>query len=59
MGIKKGTKLTDKPKDFMLRVRLDSETVNKLDTVCKEKSISRSEAVRDGIEQQYQKVKKK
>lgn len=57
-AMKKGTKLTDKPKDYMLRVRLDSETVEKLDTVCKENKVSRSEAVRNGIEQQYQKIKK-
>lgn len=57
-AMKKGTKLTDKPKDYMLRVRLDSETVDKLDTVCKETNTSRSEAVRNGIEQQYQKIKK-
>ena len=58
MGIKKGTKLTDKPKDYMLRVRLDAETVDKLDTVCKEQKKSRSEVVRNSIEEQYQKTKK-
>lgn len=57
-AMKKGTKLTDKPKDYMLRVRLDSETVEKLDTICKENKVSRSEAVRSGIKQQYQKIKK-
>lgn len=57
-AMKKGTKLTDKPKDFMLRVRLDRETLEKLDTVCKEDKASRSEVVRKGIEQQYQKKKK-
>ena len=58
MGIKKGTRLTDNPKDFMLRVRLDNVTVEKLDTVCKEQSKSRSEVVRNSIEEQYQKIKK-
>lgn len=58
MGIKKGTKLTDKPKDFMLRVRLDRDTVSKLDTVCKVKGKSRSEIVREAIELQYQQTKK-
>ena len=56
--MKKGTKLTDNPKNFMLRVRLDRETLEKLDTVCKEDNSSRSEVVRKGIEQQYQKEKK-
>lgn len=31
--IKKGTKLTNKPKNTMLRVRLDDDTVNKLDFI--------------------------
>lgn len=57
MGIKKGTKLTDKPKDFMLRVRLDQDTVSKLDTVCKVKGKSRSEIVREAIELQYKQTK--
>lgn len=58
MGIKKGTKLTDNPKDYMLRVRVDEETLNKLDKVCKVEKKSRSEVVRNGIEEQYQKQKK-
>lgn len=57
-AIKKGTKLTDNPKDFMLRVRLDNATVEKLDTVCKKQGKNRSEVVRNGIEEQYQKAKK-
>lgn len=57
MGIKKGTKLTDNPKDFMLRVRLDNATVEKLDTICKEQGKSRSEVVRNSIDEQYQKIK--
>ena len=57
-AIKKGTKLTDNPKDYMLRVRMDSKTVEKLDAVCKVKGKSRSDVVREGIEQQYQKTKK-
>lgn len=58
MGIKKGTKLTDNPKDFMLRVRLDKDTVKKLDTVCEKKKKSRSEIVRDAIDKMYQNEKK-
>ena len=57
-AIKKGTKLTDNPKDFMLRVRMDRTTLEKLDTVCKEQKKNRSEIVRNGIEEQYQKTKK-
>jgi hypothetical protein len=57
-AMKKGTKLTDNPKDYMLRVRMDKETVDKLDIICENQEISRSEVVRNGIELQYQKLKK-
>lgn len=57
VAMKKGTKLTENPKDYMLRVRLDKETTEKLDRVAEEKNISRSEVVRIGIEEQYQKLK--
>lgn len=49
-AMKKGTKLTENPKDYMLRVRLDQTTVKKLDAVCEKKQITRSEAVRRGID---------
>lgn len=54
-AMKKGTKLTSTPKDFMLRVRLDKTSLEKLDVVCKQENKSRSEVVRKGIEIQYQK----
>lgn len=57
-AIKKGTKLTENPKDFMLRVRLDSQTLSKLDVVCLQEDKSRSEVVREGIEEKYKKIKK-
>lgn len=57
-AMKKGTKLTDNPKDYMLRVRMDSETVKKLDFITETLDKSRSEVVREGIEEQYQKLKK-
>lgn len=57
-AMKKATKLTDNPKDYMLRVRMDKETVERLDKICEIENISRSEAVRNGIEEQYQKLKK-
>lgn len=53
-ALKKGTKLTDTPKDYMLRVRMDTDTVNKLDTVCKRENLTRSEVVRKGIDYLYQ-----
>ncbi len=57
-AMKKGTKLTDNPKDYMLRVRMDEETVKKLDTVCETDNLSRSEVVRKGIDELYQRIKK-
>lgn len=54
----KGSKLTDKPKDTMLRVRIDKETVKKLDFVSENLGISKSEVVRKGIDEQYRKCKK-
>ena len=59
VAMKKGTKLTENPKDYMLRVRLDKETTEKLDRVAEEKNVSRSEVVRIGIEEQYQKLSRK
>lgn len=56
--MRKGTKLTGESKDFMLRVRIDKNTLHKLDSVCKEHELNRSEVVRNGIEQQYQQIKK-
>lgn len=57
-AMRKGTKLTGESKDFMLRVRIDKNTLHKLDSVCKEHELNRSEVVRNGIEQQYQQIKK-
>lgn len=52
-AMKKGTKLTNKPKDYMLRVRIDKDTLCKLDEVCKNENSTRSAIVRKGIEIQY------
>ena len=54
-AIQKGTKLTDNPKDFMLRVRLDETTLSELDNCCQDDGLSRSEVVRRGIHEQYHK----
>lgn len=56
--IKKGTKLTDTPKDTMFRVRMDKETIEKMEFVSDKLGISKSEVVRKGINEQYQKVKR-
>lgn len=58
LGIKKGTKLTDNPKDYMLRVRLTKVELEKLDRLCEHQSISRSEFIRRNICEQYEKTQK-
>ncbi len=58
MGIKKGTKLTDNPKNTMLYIRIDKETEQKLDEICIVKKKSKSDVVREGIDKQYAEIKK-
>ena len=58
LGIRKGTKLTDRPKEYMLRVRMDKETLRRLDECCRELGLSRSEVARKGIEELFKQVKK-
>lgn len=57
-AMKKGTKLTDNPKDYMLRVRMDNSTLDKLDFISKNQNLTRSEAVRKSIQEKYDKIKK-
>lgn len=53
MGIKKGTKLTDAPKDILYQIRVDAETDSKVKAVCKKEGISKSEVIRQGISIKY------
>lgn len=53
-----GQKLTDNPKDTMVRVRMDKETVEKLDCLVAEQKSDRSKIIRHGIEIQYEQRKK-
>lgn len=54
----KGQKLTDKPKDKLIQIRMDKETVDKLDCLVAEQGSDRSKIIRQGIELQYKKRKK-
>lgn len=56
---KVGQKLTDNPKDIMLRTRIDKETYEKLEETAKILNIKKSEIVRRGIENEYLKAKRK
>lgn len=58
MSPKLGQKLTDKPKDTVVKARMDRETVEKLDTLVSEQNSDRSKVIRRGIEIQYEERKK-
>ena len=53
-----GRPLSENPKDFMLRVRLDKGTLEQLDECCEAEQLSRSEVVRKGIKEQHGRIKK-
>ncbi len=57
VGIHKGTKLTETPKETVIRARIDSQTVEKLKTLCDVKKKSKSEIIREGIDQLYREIK--
>lgn len=49
---------TDSPKIKLLQVRLDNETLEKLETCAKNEHLTRSEIVRKGINKVYDDIKK-
>lgn len=59
MSPKTGQKLTNNPKDTVIRARADKETIEKLDCLVNKKNLSRSEIIRIGIEIQYEALSKK
>ena len=56
MATKRG-RPTDSVKSFMLRVRLDNETLEKLDACCEHLETTRSDVVREGISLLYDRTK--
>ena len=58
MGPKPGQKLTDKPKGYMLRVRMDEKTKRDLDECAEALNMDRSKVVRKGIELVKSTIKK-
>lgn len=46
------------PKDTRIQIRLDKETLNKLDSCADEKKSNRSEIIRQGIDLVYAEIKK-
>ncbi len=53
MPNKKMGRPTDSPKTFMLRVKMDKGTLEKLDKCCKAESKNRSEFVRNLIHEKF------
>lgn len=53
MSPKLGQKIKDNPKDKRIEIRMDDETVGKLDILANEQNVSRAEVIRQGIEIQY------
>ena len=57
MGIQKGTKLTDNPKSNTFKIRLDDNTMEKLEYLSKEMRVSKADVIRKGIEIQFEQEK--
>ncbi len=53
MGIHKGVKLTDAPKEQTIRARIDAVTAEKLEYLIKSKGVTKSDIIREGIDIQY------
>lgn len=58
MSPRTGRPPVENPKDTMIRVRMDAETVKKLDACAKALETSRSEIIRMGIDRIADDVKK-
>lgn len=50
----KGQKIKDNPKDTRIQIRLDKESLDKLDCLVAEQNSDRSKVIRRGIEIQYE-----
>lgn len=59
MGIRKGTKLTDTPKDRELKFRYDANTDMKLNAICAATGKTKAQVIREGIDRLYAEIQKK
>ncbi len=57
MGIQKGTKLTDNPKNSTFKIRLDESTMKKLEYLSNEQQVSKADVIRKGINIQFEQEK--
>lgn len=58
MGIKKGTRLTDTPKDRELKFRYDADTDVKLCAICAATGKTKAQVIREGIDKLYAEMQK-
>lgn len=58
MCAKMGRPKIDNPKSINLTVKLDKETLDKLDELTKAHSLSKGQVIRQGIEALYRHIKK-
>lgn len=58
MSPRTGRPKSENPKGEFVGVRLDKETIEKLDAVAEERQTSRSEVIREGIQKVYSDMKK-
>lgn len=58
MVAKRGRPVVENSKDYMLRVRMNKKTIEQLDKCCENENKSRSEIVRESIEEKYNRIKK-
>lgn len=53
-----GRPKVDKPKNKVLQIRMDNETLERLNLIAEIEKCSKSYVIRKGIEIQYEKIKK-
>ncbi len=59
MSPRTGRPLKDNPKDTRIQIRLDKETLDKLDDCANNKNTTRSDVIRQGINLVYAETQKK
>lgn len=59
MATSREKKAEKESKNFMLRVRIDNGTLERLDSCCEETGKTRSEIVRNGIDSIFRNLKKR
>ena len=55
----KGQKIKDDPINKLIHLRVNNETIEKLEYVSEKTGKNKSEVIRDGIDMQYETIKEK